>query len=149
MESHKHIEELLEKYFEATTTVAEEETLRTYFNQDSVATHLEQYRPMFNYFSIAKDEQYTKMSSLTEPIKPRRKFNYRWVSVAAAVVLAFGIYFGNDSYNRYQEQKQARIAYEQTKEALNLLAENFGKGTQKVALLNEFELAKQKLYSND
>ncbi len=145
MESHKHIEKLLEKYFEATTTVAEEETLRGYFNQESVATHLEQYQPMFAYFSKAKEEEFTKTASLTAPVKPRRKFNYRWVSVAAAVVLAFGIHFGND----YREQRQARIAYQQTKEALHLLAENFNKGTQKVALLNEFEVAKQKVYNNN
>ncbi|GMN04837.1 hypothetical protein MTsPCn5_02250 [Croceitalea sp. MTPC5] len=149
MESDKHIERLLEKYFEATTTVAEEETLRAYFNQESVATHLEQYQPMFNYFSKAKEEQFTKLSALSEPVKPRKKVYYRWVSVAAAVVLAFGVYLGNDTYQHYQEQKQARIAYEQTKEALNLLAENFSKGTEKVALLEEFEVAKQKVYSTN
>lgn len=149
MESDKNIEKLLEKYFEATTTVAEEEALRAYFNQESVATHLEQYQPMFNYFSKAKEEQFTKLSALSEPIKPRRKVDYRWVSVAAAVVLAFGVYFGNDRYQDYQEQKQARIAYEQTKDALNLLAENFSKGTEKVVLLEEFEVAKQKVYSNN
>lgn len=149
MESDKSIEKLLEKYFEATTTVAEEETLRKYFNQEGVATHLEQYQPMFTYFSKAKEEQYTKATSLSEPVKPRRKFNYRWVSVAAAVVLIFGVYFGNNTYQNYQEQREARIAYQQTKEALNLLAENFNKGTQKVALLNEFEVAKQKVYSNN
>lgn len=150
MESHKNIEKLLEKYFEATTTVAEEETLRKYFNQESVATHLEQYQPMFTYFSKAKEEQFTKATSLSEPVKPRRTFNYRWASVAAAVVLAFGLYFGND----YREQKrvekeQAEFAYQETKKALNLLAENFGKVNQKVALLNEFEVAKQKVYSNN
>ncbi|MDT0540050.1 hypothetical protein [Croceitalea sp. P059] len=145
MESDKNIEKLLEKYFEATTTVVEEETLRVYFNQEGVASHLEQYQPMFTYFSKAKEEQFTKVTSLSEPVKPRRRFNYRWVSVAAAVVLAFGVYFGND----YREQREAQKVYLQTKEALNLLAVNFNKGTEKVALLNEFEVAKQKVLSND
>ena len=145
MESDKNIEKLLEKYFEATTTVVEEETLRVYFNQEGVASHLEQYQPMFTYFSKAKEEQFTKVTSLSEPVKPRRRFNYRWVSVAAAVMLAFGVYFGND----YREQREAQKVYLQTKEALNLLAVNFNKGTEKVALLNEFEVAKQKVLSND
>lgn len=149
MESDKNIEKLLEKYFEASTTIAEEETLRKYFNQESVLTHLEQYQPMFTYFSKAKEEQFTKATSLSEPVKPRRIFNYRWASVAAAVVLAFGVYFGNNAYQNYQEQQQAKIAYQQTKEALNLLAVNFNKVTEKVALLNEFEVAKQKVYSNN
>ena len=145
MESDKNIEKLIEKNLEATTTLAEEERLRSYCNQESVATHLEQYRPMFNYFSKAKEEQYTKLSTLSEPVEPSRKLNFRWVSVAAVVVLAFGLYFGNCAYQDYQEQKQARLAYEQTKEALSLLVENFSKGTEKVALLEEFEIAKQKV----
>ncbi len=135
-----NIEKLLEKYFEATTTVAEEETLQAYFSQESVATHLEQYRPMFNYFSIAKEERYTKQV----PLKPRRNY-YKWISVAAVAVLSFGIYFGND----YRERKQAEYAYLETKKAFELLAENFGKGTEKVAYLQEFEVAKQKIYNNN
>ena len=77
-----NIERLLEKYFEATTTVAEEQTLQAYFSQEEVASHLEQYRPMFNYFSIAKEERYTKQV----PLKPRKR-NYKWLSIAAVVVL--------------------------------------------------------------
>ncbi|MEO9511414.1 MAG: hypothetical protein ABJN84_00180 [Flavobacteriaceae bacterium] len=134
-----NIEKLLEKYFEATTTVAEEKTLQTYFSQESVATHLEQYRPMFSYFSNAKEERYTKQV----PLKPRKNY-YRWISVAAVAVLTFGIYFGNE----YQEKKQAEYAYAETKKAFELLAENFGKGTEKVAYLQEFEIAKQKIYNN-
>ena len=140
-----NIEKLLEKYFEATATVAEEETLRTYFSQESVATHLEQYAPMFQYFSKAKKEQYTKQVAL----KPRRNYT-KWLSVAAVAVLMIGIYFGND-YRQQQlaEQEQALMAYNETKKALNLLAENFEKGTEKVAYLNQFEATKQKIYSND
>lgn len=145
MELDNYIEELLEKYFEATTTVTEEEELRNYFAQETVAPHLEQHRPMFNYFSNAKEEQFTKQV----PLNTRKKINYGWISAAAAVVLAFGIYFGPDQYQAYQDKREAEIAYQETKKALNLLAENFGKGTQKIAYLNEFEVAKSKVFNEN
>lgn len=134
------IEKLLEKYFEATSTVAEEETLRAYFSQENVATHLKQYAPMFQYFSNAKEERFTKQV----PLKPRKK-QYKWISVAAVAVLTFGIYFGKS----YQEQREAEYAYNETKKALSLLAENFGRGTEKVAYLNEFEITKRKVYNEN
>ena len=140
-----NVEKILEKYFEASTTVAEERTLREYFAQDSVAPHLEQYRPMFNYFSIAKEEKYTKQV----PLKPRVNY-YKWLSVAAAVVLTFGIYFGNQYQERKQlEKDQALLAYQETKKAFELLAENLGRGTEKVAYLKEFEAAREKIYNNN
>ena len=145
MELDKNIGNLLEKYFEATTTVAEEEELKLYFAKNEVAAHLEQYRPLFGYFSNAKKERYTKQVPLT----PRKKRNYKWISVAAVAVLTFGIYFGTNGYQAYQEQKQAEYAYHETKKALNLLAENFGKGTEKVAYLKEFEVAKNKIYNEN
>lgn len=140
-----NIEKLLEKYFDASTTVAEEETLRAYFSKDKVAAHLEVYAPMFQYYSIAKEERYTKQV----PLKPRVNF-YKWGSVAAVAVLAFGIYFGNE-YREQQiaDQEKARLAYNQTKKAFALLAENFSRGTEKVAYLSEFEETKDKIYNNN
>jgi len=135
-----NIEKLLEKYFEASTTVAEEEQLREYFAQESVPAHLEPYKPMFNYFSNAKEERFTKQV----PLKTRSNL-YKWISVAAVAVLTFGIYLGNE----YQERKKAEYAYQETKKAFELLAENFGRGTEKVAYLKEFEEAKQKIYNNN
>ena len=134
------IEKLLEKYFEATTTVEDEKQLRDYFSKDSVAPHLEQYAPMFNYFSIAKDERFTKQV----PLKPRVSY-HKWISIAAVAVIAFGIFFGND----YREQREAEYAYNETKKALNLLAQNLERGTEKVAYLNEFEQTKQKIFNNN
>ncbi|MEE9364286.1 MAG: hypothetical protein V3U92_16925 [Cellulophaga sp.] len=133
------IQNLLEKYFDATATVGEEETLKNYFSQDNVAPHLEQYTPMFQYFSKAKEERYTKQV----PLKPRKNL-YKWASIAAVAVLLFGMYFGKS----YQEQKEAEYAYAQTKKALNLLAANFNRGTEKVAYLSEFEKTKQKIYNH-
>ncbi|WP_298486593.1 hypothetical protein [uncultured Maribacter sp.] len=140
MELHK-IEKLLEKYFEATATVAEEETLRTYFSQDNVAKHLETYKPMFQYFSTAKEEQFTKQL----PLKANKNY-YKWLSVAAVGVIVFSLYFGNLYQEKQAEQEEALYAYNETKKALDLLAQNFSKGTRKVAYLNQFEQTKQKLY---
>ena len=134
------IEKLLEKYLEASTSVAEEKELRTYFSQESVPTHLEQYAPIFQYFSLAKEERFTKQV----PLKTRRDY-FKWASVAAVAVLMFGIYFGNE----YQKQKEAEFAYNETKKALSLLADNFSRGTEKVAYLNEFEKTKQKIYNKN
>ena len=134
------IEKLLEKYLEASTSVAEEKELRTYFSQESVPTHLEQYAPMFQYFSLAKEERFTKQV----PLKTRRNY-FKWASVAAVAVLMIGIYFGNE----YQKQKEAEFAYNETKKALSLLADNFSRGTEKVAYLNEFENTKQKIYNKN
>lgn len=134
------IERLLEKYLEASTTIAEEKELRAYFSQESVASHLKQYAPMFQYFSMAKEERYTKEL----PLK-KRSINYKWLSIAAMAVMLFGIYFGKE----YQEKKEAEFAYNETKKALTLLADNFSRGTEKVAYLNEFENTKQKIYNKN
>jgi hypothetical protein len=134
------IEKLLEKYLEASTSIAEEKELRTYFTQESVPTHLEQYASMFQYFSIAKEERFTKQV----PLKTRRDY-FKWASVAVVAVLMFGIYFGKE----YQKQKEIDYAYNETKKALSLLADNFSRGTEKVAYLNEFENTKQKIYNSN
>ena len=134
MESH-NIEKLLEKYFEANTTVAEEEQLRAYFTQESVATHLEQYTPMFQYLSHSKEERFTKQV----PIKTGRKKQwFRWVSVAAVIALLAGVYFSQNAESTLEESySQEEIAA--AEEALSLLAMNFNKGTNHLEHLEEFD----------
>ena len=134
------IEKLLEQYFEAETTTADERELRDYFNTDEVAPELEQYRPLFQYLNTAKEERY-----MGEVAIRTRRYHYRWISVAAVAVLAFGIYFGKS----YQEQREAEYAYEETRKALALLAVNLDKGNKKVAYINEFEKTKQKIYKHN
>lgn len=134
MESH-NIEKLLEKYFEATTSVAEEETLKKYFTSESVATHLEQYASMFQYFSHAKEERFTKQVTMNTG---RRKLVYRWVSIAAVTVLLIGVYFNRTTEKSLEETyTQEEIAAAQ--EAFSLLAINFNKGTNQLSYLDEFD----------
>tara|TARA_R110000868_G_scaffold175564_1_gene412649 strand:+ start:7665 stop:8099 length:435 start_codon:yes stop_codon:yes gene_type:complete len=139
-----NIDKIIAKYFEATTTVAEEKTLKAYFSQGDVAPHLEKYAPMFTHFSNAKKEQYTKQL----PLKTKKRKPV-WMSIAAVAVLLFGMYLGNNYLEEKRlEKEQAEYAYQQTKKALNLLAENFSRGTEKVAYLKEFEQSKRKIYNN-
>lgn len=131
---------LLEKYFEARTSDAEEEILRRYFASDNVAPELEQYVPMFAFFKEAGKER----ASGTLAEAPKRRY-VAWVGIAAAVALAAGLYLGHS----YQERKEAEYAYKETRKALMLLAGNLERGTQKVGYLNEFEQAKDKIYKKE
>jgi len=126
------IEKLIEKYFDATTTVVEEETLRDYFSQESVAPHLEQYTPMFQYFSSAKKERFTKQV----PLKPKKK-RYGWISAAAAVAICAGLYFNQPDPDPMAEFTHEEIASAQA--ALALLGDNFDMGAQQISHLEEFE----------
>lgn len=136
-----NIEKLIEKYFEATTTVAEEKVLRTYFSGDDVAPQLEQYAPMFQYFSAAKEERYTKQV----PLKSKRA-TYKWVSIAAAIALMAGIYFNTRNSMAPESLEEVYTAEEisSAKEAFALLAMNFNKGTEQLYHLEEFEKSTNK-----
>src|SRR5688572_3684214 len=89
MELNK-IEDILEKYFQGETTIAEENQLKEYFSSSNVAQHLEQYKPMFGYFSQVKQQK----SMQNIPLKTKKR-NVAWLSIAASVVvlLSIGTYF--------------------------------------------------------
>ncbi|SRR6056297_934865 len=136
-----NIEKLVAKYFEGTTTVAEEDTLRDYFLRGDVAAHLEQYSPMFRYFSEAKEERYTKQVAL----HPKRNI-YKWASLAAVVLFMLGFYFTSTT-NTEPERLEAVYTAEEiasAQEAFALLAMNFNKGTEKLNHLEEFEKSTNK-----
>lgn len=127
------IEQLLEKYFEATTTVAEEKVLKNYFSSENIAPNLRHYEPIFAQLAKAKKETFNKKL----PLK-RKSGIYKWISIAAAITLLFGIYFLQPKNESLESQyTQEEIASAQ--EALKLLAFNFEKGSQQILYLEEFE----------
>ncbi len=132
-----NIEKLLEKYMEAETSIAEENELKTYFSGDTVAPHLEEYREMFGYFSASKKEKFTKTIQLKS-----QKLNWKWLTVAASVVLLVSVYTG------YQKNQQAKAEkyYEETQYAFTLLSANLNKGTAAIYELQEFETTTNKIF---
>lgn len=155
------IEKLLEKYDNGETTLKEEKQLKAYFAQDEVAPHLESYRVMFQYFNETKQEHYSK----DVPLKTKTYALYKWISVAAAVVLMFTVYtqFRGPSE---AEKREALLAYNQTMEALNLVSSKFNqgatsmnalnlassefeKGVERVNYIGEFSSATDKIFKNE
>ncbi len=132
-----NIEKLLEKYINAETTIAEEKELKRYFENGNIAPHLQEYQPLFGYFSTSKNERFTKTIQLKT-----QKMNWKWLSVAATLILLFSVYTG---YQKHQENK-AEIIINETQMALGMLSANLNKGTVAVAHLEQFEETKNKIF---
>lgn len=132
------IEKLLEKYENGETSLKEEQVLKNYFSSDTIAPHLEMYKPMFDYFLVNQQEQFTK----DVPLKTKRTFNYKWISVAAVAVLMLGFYFKEPIESSYKEYVYG--TYDNPEDALNefsksmeMISENFNKGVSTVGYLEE------------
>lgn len=121
------IEKLLEKYFNAETTITEEKDLKLYFSSQDVAPHLEQYRPLFGYFSQQAEQKFDK----TLPLKTKKHYA-AWISVAASVVLLSGLltFYNTDkpSQGELGTYDDPEVAFRETQKALNMLSKNVNVG---------------------
>ncbi|AXG75109.1 hypothetical protein DVK85_13065 [Flavobacterium arcticum] len=145
----KEIEKLLEKYFDAATSTAEENRLKDYFSSLDVAPHLEQYRPMFGYFTQQATEKFEK----TVPLKPRKQY-VAWLSVAASFVLMLGLYALFLTPQTPQEGElgtydDPEVAFKETQKALNMLSSNINVGVTGAAYLGEYQKSKNKIFKED
>ncbi len=131
------IEQLLERYQNAETTLQEEATLKNYFLSGNVAPHLQEYESMFSYFAISKAEKSVKPIQLNT-----KKKNWKWMSVAASIALLFSVYVGN---NYVQEQK-VKAQYAEVLSTLKLLSSNLNKGNEAVASLYTYEDTVNKMF---
>lgn len=139
MESIK-IEQLIEKYLDAETTLQEESILQDYFVNSKVAPHLEEYQALFGYFAESKNERYTKTIQLNT-----KKTNWKWLSIAASVVLLFSVYIGYN-HNQKQQRAKAEIAFQKTHKAFQLLSKNLNKGTTAIGYLGAYQTTTNKIF---
>ena len=153
------IENLLEKYFEAETSIAEEQELKDYFTSSNVAEHLEQYKPLFGYAVQAKQEQFSfapfgfqPRVPVTIPLNTLKRKGLVWLSVAASAAILLGL--GLFTFNYYNQPKSEvygtyndpEVAFRETQKALAMISEHVNKGIGSIDYLNEYEHSKNKIF---
>jgi len=142
------IEILLEKYFDAETTIAEENELKIYFSSSDVAQHLEHYRGMFSYFSAAKEQQFEQEL----PLKTTARKKVAWLSIAATIVILLGMFtFYNQNITQNQDlgtYDDPEKAFQETQKALNLLSKNVNVGVEGMQYVQEYQQSTELIFKN-
>ena len=130
MES-KEIKELIDRYLAAETTLSEEEQLRAYFRSGKVDSSLNWAKMLFSYSEAAGEEQLDHSSVSTS------RFDWRRVAASVAIicVTSFGVYRLQENH----QQKKMQLAYQQTKDAFDLIATQMNKGTTSVSYLGYYQ----------
>ncbi len=126
----ERIEELLEKYWEAETSLSEEKELRDLILE---AEGYEKEKSLFKALNQFKSEE---PKSLKISKTKTRKLNTTWISWAASVSILIGSFWGW----RMHEQKLAeKQAYEEVMLAFELIQNNLSKGQDQLTPLNDLK----------
>ncbi|NQX80992.1 MAG: hypothetical protein HRT66_03215 [Flavobacteriaceae bacterium] len=136
------IEELLEKYFEATTTLQEEGELREYFSSDDVASHLLSYKSMFGCFTSDLEKKISSKLLVKSMGREKRSGRFRFVAVAASLALVVSLF----SSKYIVEKRQAGQAYEDTQRALSMISTELNKGNVAMSQLYKYEEVKNTIF---
>ena len=125
------IEELIEKYWEAETSLEEERELKALLR---TTAGFEEEKVLFGIVDDFKTEMPQRLQFPTE--KPARTIRMQWLGWAASVaMLAGSIWIWQD----YEQKKQEELAYQQVMEALALIQNNLSKGQEQMQPLNDLK----------
>lgn len=143
-----NIEKLIEKYFNAETTLAEEKELKAYFSSENIAPPLEQYKPIFGYTAKAKQEQFTA----TIPLNTKKRHTFLWIYVAASVVVLLGVgFFTFNHHNQsvsedFGTYDDPEVAFRETQKALEMISQSVNEGIESMDYLSEYEQSKNIIF---
>lgn len=141
---YKRIEDLLYKYFEANTSIAEENELKAFFNSnENIPENLLYAKKLFAVFTEEKQVILSK-EIITQKTSKRKLFIYI-SGIAASIVIAVFIMFINTPKNEiiyaYINGKAITnkvVAEQYTRQALLAVSKNLDNGTKNLNKLSEF-----------
>jgi hypothetical protein len=148
----KEIEELLDRYYEGETTLAEENLLKKFFSGDEVPGHLLQHQAMFRYFreeasqTLRNEEQEKvlkrRISRFEKEVsqsgmQPVQKRMYYLSGIAAGLLILSGLVFTFKTELTKKNhaglvKTSTEMAYAQTQQALLLVSVGLNTGLDEV-----------------
>ncbi|QHS59515.1 hypothetical protein [Chitinophaga agri] len=163
------IRELLDRYWDGTSSLEEEEVLRNFFSTDrkDLPADLKEVQPLFGYFAAEADipvPAFPDIATLIAQAPPKRVVRtmawHHWMKYAAILLMAVGVGYSARQFqirhetvlaersmeeDTYDDPKEAFAA---TQKALALLSRNLNKGTSQVQKLSYFNEAAEKIRAN-
>lgn len=124
----ERIDELLEKYWEGETSLAEEKELR---NLVASTEGYEREKELFQALGWFRAEE---PKAVHIPGKSRQRWLSQGMSWAASIALLLGAYWGWSAYEQKQAEEQA---YREVMEALALIQTNLSKGQAQLDPLHD------------
>jgi len=156
MESQR-INILLQKYFDAETTIDEENELINYFNSKQVDESLKMYVPMFSGLKeLSAERDLALEEDLMDHIlesEHREKLRYRWMwqivtGVAASVILVMlAVNYYSSSYQWKDTFNDPDKAYAEASKTLEFVAGKYNQGLAQLRPVGKIERAVSPLNS--
>jgi hypothetical protein len=164
---YKHIEELLEKYWNGETSLDEEQQLKAFFRSDDVPASMKTTADLFRFFeaerSNAVEENFDR--SVAKQLRQRRGGKVvammsfaRVARIAAGIaVVVASVYFVREEVRKaYPEEMMLedtyddpRVAFEETKKALMMISKSFGKAKSEAEKIKMFNEAEKKIQNKE
>jgi hypothetical protein len=158
----KRIEELLNKYWNCETSLEEEQQLKTYFRGQEIPEQLKETAVLFHYFDEHKKKDLTDSTFdhqilakvKTPPQGKVVKIFYNSMRIAAGIaVLVVATFLVRNEIRTNNPAPvedtfdDPKLAFEETKKALQMISKSFGSAkdqAKKINLFNEAQKSVQK-----
>ena len=151
MKDYSHIEALLERYYDAQTSEAEEQRLKDFFLHEEVPAHLQAEKEMFLQLQ-ATDVPEGLEERLSQSIdrwgKKHRTLRLQWIgSIAASLLLLFGAGWYLQEPPRKDTCATPEEAYMEAQKALVLFSTALNKGMKQMDALHETTERVEKIFT--
>ena len=151
MKDYSHIEALLERYYDAQTSEAEEQRLKDFFLHEEVPAHLQAEKEMFLQLQ-ATDVPEGLEERLSQSIdrwgKKHRTLRLQWIgSIAASLLLLFGTGWYLQEPPRKDTCATPEEAYMEAQKALVLFSTVLNKGMKQMDVLQETTERVEKIFT--
>jgi len=151
MKDYSHIEALLERYYDAQTTEAEEQRLKDFFLHEEVPAHLQAEKEMFLQLQttdVPKGLEERLSQSIDRWGKKHRTLRLQWIgSIAASLLLLFGAGWYLQEPPRKDTCATPEEAYMEAQKALVLFSTTLNKGMKQMDVLQETTERVEKIFT--